>query len=373
MTRLDKVYAGLKKSLLAKCCFLFLVATCLTSQALFGEEPEHLRQSVRALGMGGAFVAVANDEYTLFYNPAGLQSVQQTIVEILTASATTNSNLQDLSEVDASDTTATFGDLVGQNIYTEINLGAMSITTPGWGYSAFGNLLFNSIINNPTVPYFEVKAYVQYGYVGGAALSFMDEMLDVGLAIKSITRMGTTKTVHIFDLLDDDFNETLEDDFTESNIITYDLGATYHFDQVPNVNARASVVIRNIGEMDFGAAGMIPMTIDVAASADTEISGMDLLVAMDYVDLTNELTDNVSYLRNLKLGAEVGIFKRSNGHHALSLRMGLNASHYLSAGFSINPPYVPLKIDYATWSEEIGFLAGKIEDKRQSVNVSINF
>lgn len=373
MTRIKKVYAVLRAPVLLKYCLILLIVSGLFSQAAFGDEPEHLRQSVRALGMGGAFIAVANDEFALYYNPAGLQSVQQTIVEIVTAGATTNQNLLDLTEAETGDTTATFGDLVGKNIYTEINLGAMSITAPGWGYSTFGNLLFNSVINNPSVPFFDVKAYVQYGMVGGFGMSYLDELLDVGMAMKSVTRAGVTKTVHVYDLLGDDFNDSLEDDFSEKDSITYDLGVIYHFDQIPNLETKVAYVVRNIGDMDFASAGMIPMTMDIGISAETEIVGLDFIFAVDYVDLQNRLTKYESYLRNIKAGAEVGVFKRSNGHHALSLRMGLNASYYLSTGFSINIPGLPIKIDYAAWSEEIGFLAGKIEDKRQSVHVSINF
>ncbi len=373
MTRIKKVYTVLKQLVLLKCCLILLIGSSLFSQAVFGDEPEHLRQSVRALGMGGAFIAVANDEYALYYNPAGLQSVQQTIIEILTAGATTNQNLLDLTEVETADTTATFGDLVGKSIYTEINLGAMSITAPGWGYSIFGNLLFKSVINNPAVPFFEMQAYVQYGAVAGFGLSYMDELLDVGIAIKSVTRAGITKTVHVYDLLDSEFSDTLEDDFSEKDSITSDIGFIYHFDQIANLETKVAYVLRNIGDMDFGTAGTIPMTMDVGISAETEIAGLDFIFVIDYVDLMYKLTEYESYLRNLKAGAEVGVFKRSNGHHALSLRLGLNAGYYLSTGFSINIPGLPIKIDYAAWSEEIGFLAGKNEDKRQSVHVSINF
>lgn len=373
MTKIKKVSTVLKQPVLLKCCLILLIVSCLFPQGVFGDEPEHLRQSVRALGMGGAFVAVANDEYALYYNPAGLQSVQQTVIEILTAGATTNQNLLDLQEVETDDTTAAFGDLVGKSIYTELNLGAASITAPGWGYSIFGNLLFKSVINNPAVPFFDMKAYVQYGIVGGFGMSFLDEILDVGIAMKSVTRAGITKTVHIYDLLDDDFADTLEDEFSEKDSITHDIGVIYHFDQIANLETKVACVVRNIGDMDFGTAGMIPMTMDLGISAESEIAGLDFIFAVDYIDVTNRLTKYESYLRNIKVGAEVGVFKRSNGHHALSLRLGVNAAYYPSAGFSINIPGLPIKIDYAAWSEEIGFLADKNEDKRQSANVSINF
>ena len=46
-------------------------------------EAVFVRESLRARGMGYAHTAVANDEYLLFYNPAGLRSLQNNIYEAL--------------------------------------------------------------------------------------------------------------------------------------------------------------------------------------------------------------------------------------------------------------------------------------------------
>jgi hypothetical protein len=357
----------------ARIVIVFMILGGLLSSALFADEPEHIKQSVRALGMGNAFVATASDENALFYNPAGLQSVQRTFFEIIGAGWTTNQNLNDLASADTANTTAAFGDLVGKSLYTEVNLSALSITAPGWGYAFFSNLLFSSVINNPVVPYFDVQGYYQYGAVGGLAWRFMDQTLDIGLSLKSISRNGVTKTVHIVDLLSDSFGEDIERDAVERNQVSPDIGAIYHFDRFPNLATRFACVVRNIGGMEYGSAGSIPMTIDLGVATQSEIAGVDLLFAVDYVDITSRLTEYTSYLRNLKLGAEAGAFMRSNGHHALAVRAGINAGHYLSAGLTFNIPYFPLKIDYAVWSEEIGLVAGEIEDRRQSVQISINF
>lgn len=49
---------------------LFLI--CFISTNLFAEEISYLARSPRALLMGDAYTAIADDEYTLFYNPAAL-------------------------------------------------------------------------------------------------------------------------------------------------------------------------------------------------------------------------------------------------------------------------------------------------------------
>ncbi|MCB0357635.1 MAG: hypothetical protein KDD40_11535, partial [Bdellovibrionales bacterium] len=52
--------------------FLFLIPTITHAQELF-----HLNTSVRALGMGNAYVAVVNDIDSMFYNPAGFAQSNQ--------------------------------------------------------------------------------------------------------------------------------------------------------------------------------------------------------------------------------------------------------------------------------------------------------
>jgi hypothetical protein len=141
----------------------------------YGDEPQYIKRSVRALGMGNAFVAVANDENALFYNPAGLHAIQQHIFEVLTVNASVNQNFLDLGKESGDDEAAAIGKLVGKKLYLDANLGLLSISGPGWGYSIFGSSLFDAKIRNPSVPYLELKTYLQYGAIGGLAFSFFDE------------------------------------------------------------------------------------------------------------------------------------------------------------------------------------------------------
>lgn len=50
----------------------FLLILFIFSNNLFAKEFRYLARSPRALLMGDAFTAVADDEYTLFYNPAAM-------------------------------------------------------------------------------------------------------------------------------------------------------------------------------------------------------------------------------------------------------------------------------------------------------------
>lgn len=351
---------------------LLAILTLFRAPDVRGDEPQHIRQSIRALGMGNAFVAVANDENALFYNPAGLHAIQRHIFEILTVNATLNQNLMDINNESGSDEAAAIGELVGKKLYSELNLGLLSINGPGWGYSAFGSVVLDAKVRNPTVPYLELSSYAQYGLIGGLAYPFKDETLIAGFNYKVINRNGVGKDIHIVDFLDDDFSSELEDDFATETATSPDLGVIYKLDQYYNWDPRFAIVVRNIGGMDFGSTGEIPMTIDLGVATESEFAGFDIILAADFVDVTYQATEYKSYKRNLKMGVEVGMMKLSNAHHALSFRIGRNGT-YNTYGFSINVPFLPMKIDYAKWSEEVGYVAEDLEDERQSIQISFNF
>ncbi len=351
---------------------IFLSLFCSFTQLSFGDEPQHLRQSIRALGMGNSFTAAVNDESALFYNPAGLKSLQQHIFEIATVDLTMSQNYFDLAEEDTDDQAAFIGELIGKKLYAEVNSEVFSISGPGWGYAVFGGALADITIHNPTVPFLDITAYVQKGVICGLAFDFLDETLDIGFNVKLIERNGIQKVIYISDYLDEDFEDNLRDEMKTESSYSPDIGFIYHLNRFYNLQTKLGFVVRNIGSMEFGSSGELPMTMDIGIATESELAGFDIIMAVDYVDLTSETTEETSYQRNLKMGMEIGAFKRSNGHHALSVRFGSNGP-YFTYGLTLNPPFLPLKLDYASWSQEVGTVAGDVEDKRHSVQIAINF
>ena len=357
-------------NLLTLLCFMILSPTL--SYAL---EPAFLRESIRARGMGNAFTAAANDEMVLFYNPAGLRSVNYNIYQIVGFNTTFNENLNNLSK--SSDSFSSIGDLAGKNIHIEIDLGLLSHVNSRFGWSLFGNTFADLQVRNPIFPYFETKLYAQNGIAGGIAWSFLDYSIDLGLGGKLVQRAGIVKELH---LADEEIIELLEDkkttklmklvETTETSIAP-DFGATYHFDSLQNMEPKVSLSVQNIGGLDFGNAGKVPMTMNIGVSTESEFNGFDVIVSADYRDLTDRqsLVTEGNYLsqRNLKLGAELGWNRLFNGHHLLSIRAGRNGP-YNSVGWSVN--LFGLKIDFAKYSEEIGGYAGELEDKRTSIQFS---
>ena len=61
---------------LRKFSLIALAATFLAPNAFALNEYYSISRSVRALGMGGAFYGLSDDQHALFYNPAGLSVYQ---------------------------------------------------------------------------------------------------------------------------------------------------------------------------------------------------------------------------------------------------------------------------------------------------------
>ena len=341
---------------------------------LMADEQLSIKRSVRALGMGNAFIAVANDESALFYNPAGLQSVQQHIFEPLTINGSTNQDLIDIGTdlFNNGASTNILTQLTGMQLFGELGGNVLSITGPGWGYSLFGEAEFSMAVHNPVIPYFDINTYLQYGFIFGLGFDTLDETLDWGFNLKYVGRMGINQVFHLVDFLDDQFMTNLTDfnRYTPKAGLTPDVGFIYTIDSLYNLDPKIAFVARNIGGLDFGPNGSIPMSFDTGVSTETEISLFDIILAADLIDITSATTAEASMARNVKLGVEIGIFKRSNGHHAISFRLGKNGA-YQTMGFTLNPWYIPFKLEVAQWSEEVGSVAGAKEDKRYSMELSI--
>ena len=369
-----------------------LLLSLLSVPLIQAGESVFLRESLRARGMGYAHTAVANDEYVLFYNPAGLRSLQNNIYEVLGGYLVNNTKLSpsipiigghgtiDTDEINIDE--GGLGAITGKSIYIEGGLNGLSHLNSRWGWSLFNNNLVNVAIHNPVFPYLEGKMYTQVGAVGGFAMSFMDYQLDVGVAGKFVYRAGIDSTLHLTEkmiiyAIDGETDKSLTAAKAKGEtkgVISPDVGATYHLEGIHNLSPKISVVVQNIGGMDFGDAGKIPMVINTGIATETEFGPFDFITAVDYHDLLNGqklASDNNMFTeRNLKIGFEVGWWKLANSHHFASFRLGRNGP-YNSKGLSLN--LWKFKLDLVSYSQETGGYAGEKEDKRWAFAMGLIF
>ena len=348
-----------------------LGALCGTAASVQAGEYAALRESLRARGMGGAFTAVANDEYALFYNPAGLRSVYYNIFTFFNAASTLNQTTTDFgNEANASSALSSYS---GKKMYLEpLDIGLLSFVNSRFGWSLFGNSLLDFQINSISGSNVDAtfQAYGQFGGVLGGAWSFFDHQLDVGISGKVAYRTGAKSTVTVTeqDFIDAYFSgntsaleNSIKTSYDNKTAFSADVGMVYHLDSFYTLAPKLG--LSYLGGLDFGGAGKIPGTLNLGASTESEFSGIDIIMAADYVDLLDAQKLKGGKFR---FGMELGVEKLNNGHHVASFRIGHNG--YLTNGISLN--LWKLKIDYAQYSQTI---SSGLEDQRKSLGMSLVF
>lgn len=350
----------------------FVGLICMgTSLPVAAAEMAHLRQSIRATAMGGAMVAVADDEYALFSNPAGLATFRHVVTDVATGNGTSNQEFIDwmFTSQEGGDELAVINSAIGKTMIAEGNVSLVSMTGPGWAYTAHKDWRNDYQINSLTSV--DVSTYLQYGLALGYADSFVDYTLDIGVSWKALMRTSSTVNMTAVELVDSSVSGPLlaAAETTKMEAVG-DIGAIYHVESNYAYQTRLGIVVRNVGGLNFGTP--IRPSVDIGFASSSEIFGADVVFAGDYVDVTNSLSTARSFMRNTRFGTEVGFNKLSNGHHTVAWRYGMRAG-YTSYGFSLNTPYIPLQIDYAKWAEEVGTGFGDVKDSRRSIQISINF
>jgi len=232
---------------------LFLVALHLTLYTLHGScggpgttGAAFLKvgAGARAVGMGEAFTAVADDVTSIYWNPAGLNSVTN-----IEASFTYNMWLLDTSQSFIA---------YGQRLTQESVLGASVI------YLGYGSM-----------------TYMTDGGVSGAAFSPGDLAVGVAYArqLKNLSLGATVKIIY----------ETLDpaDAQGSSIAVGFDIGAIYYPEKLPNLTA--GVALQNLGTpLKFISEAPLPAALKAGVSykvlAQENLEGSiiaDLIVPFD--------------------------------------------------------------------------------------------
>jgi hypothetical protein len=355
------------------------------------------------MGMGGANVAVGGSASALFYNPAGLSYIPREYgveVELINLSASINENVMDFAE-DFSDATddpdVVTGDpdtdetlamldvmdqYMGKNIHFDVN-DFTSISRKGEkvafaiGALAGANFDFRTHRGFGYDGVMEVQGIVYYGAAFGMSRDFSEVEIgnvilndfSVGLGIKQINYGSINEAFDISELIDDDFEDNVQDDYLKEGTSTvYDLGATYKM--TPNFIAGVSVL--NIGRVGDEDAVYIPMTVNAGVGYLKRWEGHKFFnqvrLAADYVDISKEYDQDTDMIKRTRMGLETNVW--DGWFSTMSLRGGLYQG---AATYGANLRLLLLQIAYATYEEEVGAYAGQDRDRRHMVNITFGW
>lgn len=341
-----------------------------------GEELKWTHFGLRPLGMGNAFVAVADDFNALFYNPAGLARLKTWSGELINPkveiSATTVQAIQDVQKLAAGSS----GDSDAVLEFLEKNTGkthhfALGFTPhlvfPGFGFGVGTDLSASIVVHR------DITTDVDVGSRMIAPVSFatnlFEDRLSVGASIKAVAQGGIDRTFSINDIeafaknKDKAGNSTGPklDDFVEGGTgVGADLGLL--FTPVKTMQPTLGISVTDVGGTPFkkqnvqGQALAAPPLRLPSVNAGVslrpwEAHNMYLLTAAS----ADAINQPVHYSKKFNLGAEWGvgsIFKVQTGLH----------QGELSGGFEFDVMLFTCRL--VTYTEQLGTVAGEDENLR---------
>jgi len=392
---------------------LALLGATTSLMAMYAEQAS-LYKDPRIMGMGGVNVAVGSYSTSVFSNPAGLTNIKKEhgfVVDLLSIGLSGTSQMSDfLNDLDdagdAEDETAATSDVLkkysGDHFHTDVSA-YMSVSKNSDAFAWSVGLLSAVDVNlmahgngSTNAELLETTSRAYGGVVLAVAKPYETKygQLDVGFGLKYISLTSYEGTLGISELTsddDEDLGDKLQDKYEKKTTgIGIDLGVVFKptIPQVSNWHPAIGFSIMNIGSisMDDNYGGQ-PMTVNLGVSVSPEVRYIDsLVIAMDYVDLfnANKLRiynledpdgtasytdyDTSSFMKNFRFGVSAGLIDST--YFSSTLNLGLYQGAY-TAGLSLD--LTILKLNFATYQEEVGDSTSSIEDRRYMAQIAIGW
>lgn len=377
-----------------------------TSLMALGGEQASLYKDPRIMGMGGANIAVGKYSTTVFSNPAGLASIKKDegfVVDILNIGISGSQNINAFSNDfnDADGDAGKISDLVDK--YTgdvfSLQTNNYSSVSKNSDYFAWSvGLLAASDVTlgvhgngSKSGAAVEVSGRGYGGLVLGGAKTYETKYgkLDVGVGLKYISQVSYEGPLYLSSLQADEPLDDLQNKYEKtSSGFGLDLGVVFKpFEDSP-LHPAIGLSVLNIGAMGMDDNyGQQPTTINIGASISPEVPFLESFVfAVDYVDMFNanevrvytfdEGSDTSSYidytdsdfLKRLRIGAGFGLVNTS--YFYTQVNIGLYQGSYtvgLDLALSI------IKLNFATYAEQLGTGSVDIEDRRYMAQIAIGW
>jgi len=375
--------------MLVRFLVLNVVTWSLWAQCAQAKEEKWTHYGVRPLGMGNAYVAVADDFNALFYNPAGLARLKDWTGEFLNPTVDISANTagfigdaQALADGSAGNTEAVIDLIEGQTGKVQhLGLGLTPhFVYPGWGFGVGLELAATMIFHRyPTI---EMDVGPSVIVPISFAFNTLEDRLSLGFTVKSRIDGGID---HTFSLQDIEAFTTKKDvkvieegevaeeekqltDFVQGGV-GYGADVGLLFTPIKPMEPTIGLSITDVGGTSYKKSniqGDAKTTPDpVLPSVNMGFSIKPYQTPASYVLLAadvHSINQPYSFSKKLNLGSEYG-FSR-----IIKLQLGLHQG-YLTAGMQFDVRF--LKIRLATYAEEMGSTAGTLEDRRYVLQLKL--
>lgn len=347
-------------------------------QLVVAQELYEMHKNARALGMGGAYIAVVDDENSLFYNPAGIAKnlgFHWTILDV--AGGVSPNALEIVSNPTDSaysklQDPATFqeglSDLVGDPLWVG-GSGNSSVILPFFAAAYYRDIDGSFFADNPVNPALTVNYVDDSGIALGTGWS-IGGILQMGFALKKVSRTGIRKTYGAATIAEivnggGDPSEIIFDEIKNTKGTGYALDYGMNITVPAPVSPTFSLAWTNVGNTKFTA------TDELSTAPPSEVSnlsvGASLMVdaflvhVLPSVEFRRLLDSEAQLTKKLHLGLEVGL-------PIITARAGLYQG-YITYGLGIDLGLVNL--DFAKWTTELGAAPGQMPSERYLVELSL--
>ena len=357
-------------------------------------------QSPRALGMGGAFVAVANDYSAIFYNPAGLARREDGQINLsmelgFSPSYFTFANdVKDVAGVNGTeaDKFKSFSDFLldqyGKQFSLRAGLFEAFWVRPNWGIAIIpADLSIDIQILNQAAPAMDIRTYldttIAYSYANYLK-GYVDGILTYGVTAKFVNRGFASKQLNSWDLVADStfFKQS---DLRDGYTIDADLGVLYTpdlpsdgiFSLLNLAKPTFGMTVRNV--LDYGFTNSFRLFNKNEVEAPEKLHRVvDLGTKWEYpslwifqgrgvMDFTDIMHPSYNFRKGLHIGFEFDWTVASwwKGQY----RVGLNQG-FVTAG--VSALFALFNLDLVTYGEDIGTNKNPQENRMYLLKMNVD-
>lgn len=383
----------------------------LNSPGHFAQESPSMNRSVRALGMGNAFIAVDGNVYSPFYNPAGLNDIEKGRFNILSPTMEVSSSafglvsdVRDLvDDIDAANSDSQKVDALDNFVkarFGEFNhlraaLNIINYTRHNFAAGALLEERLTLSFRDQALPKFEVRDITDLVFYASVSHNWWEKLLQAGVTVKPAIRSAVNEAINSATAVNDEVDDVFQTLLFPHLGISFDLGLKSDLsfpglmksDSYKRLHEYLKPAValtwQDIGNTPFkwnlrdtdgnedgvenpakfvNAVASSPVdseqSISVGAKVSPKLAILDTNFALDVRDLNQDK----DFFTKLNIGAEVKFPK------ILALRAGLSQG-YLAAGIGVDLWIV--NVDFATYAEEVGQFSREDGNRRYALSLNM--
>lgn len=353
-------------------CKIVVILQCCFGQFVFAQEVREFYQGVRSLGMGGAAIAVVNDETALLHNPAGLGKLRDYYGTIFDPEYEFGSQYGSIllkkgisNQFEVQDVKDSLDQSPGKFYHNKLQL-FPSFVVRNFGIGIFAQYQMQAEMNSELT---EMNTYFRddLAAVVGFNLRLWDGRIKLGANARLVSRIEIDKVV-------DTSGSLTKDDLASEGVgIANDVGLilTAPWTYLPTISA----VVRDVGDTKFTSGS--GLRLSTSERPNTVEQDMDVAIA--FFPIHGNRSRSSFTLEYQKIKASADSEDKIKYYHAgyefnyadvIFLRLGMNG-RYATGGFELASEHMQFQL--ATYGEEIGTNDSLREDRRYVAKFALRF